>query len=71
MIRVREMIRELSDNGAVIFLVSHDFEFITHTCTKLFDLDAGRGGQMIEVSDANINSIAADFFSVQEGEINV
>ncbi len=66
MIRVSEMIRELSDNGAIIFLVSHDFEFITHTCSKLFDLDAGRGGRMIEGNEANISRFASDYFGIKE-----
>ena len=39
MIRVSGLIKELSDNGAIIFIVSHDDEFISHTCTKNLDLD--------------------------------
>ncbi|MCR4750243.1 MAG: energy-coupling factor ABC transporter ATP-binding protein [Lachnospiraceae bacterium] len=51
MIRVSELIKDLSDNGAVIFLVSHDFEFINHTCTKVFDMDAGQGGKMLGIGE--------------------
>ena len=65
------MIKELSDNGAIIFLVSHDFEFITNTCTRLLDLDAGSDGQMMELCDANVGEIAAFYFNVQRGESNV
>ena len=43
--------KDLSDNGAVIFLVSHDFEFINHTCTKVFDMDAGQGGKMLGIGE--------------------
>ncbi|RKM56203.1 ATP-binding cassette domain-containing protein [Butyrivibrio sp. CB08] len=71
MIRVSEMIKELSDNGAIIFLVSHDFEFITNTCTRLLDLDAGSDGQMMELCDVNVGEIAAFYFNVQRGESNV
>ncbi len=41
MVRVSDMIKKLSDNGTIIFLVSHDIEFLDHTCTRLFDLDKG------------------------------
>lgn len=63
MVRVSELIRELSDNGAVIFLVSHDFEFITHTCTKLFSLDSADGGMMMEVSEENIERYSKEYFN--------
>lgn len=63
MVRVSELIRELSDNGAVIFLVSHDFEFITHTCTKLFSLDSADGCMMMEVSEENIERYSKEYFN--------
>ncbi len=40
MLRVSESIKDLSDDGAIIFIVSHDSEFVSHTCTKLLDLDS-------------------------------
>ncbi len=62
MIRVSELIRELSNSGAIIFLVSHDFEFITHTCTRLFALDTEKHGQMIVLSEANRQNLAEKYF---------
>ncbi len=51
MVRVSEMIKDLSDKGAVIFLVSHDLEFITNTCTGLLDLDPGQSGTVSKPSE--------------------
>ncbi len=49
MLRVRDLIKEIACNGAIVFIVSHDFEFIAQTCTKLFRLDSNQGGQMKEM----------------------
>ncbi len=60
MIRVSELIKELSGGGAIIFLVSHDFEFITHTCTRMFDLDAEK---MLDVNKGNLQMLAKKYFA--------
>lgn len=39
MIRVSGLISELSKKGGIIFVVSHDFEFIARTCTEILQLD--------------------------------
>lgn len=62
MIRVSELINDLSDDGTIIFIVSHDLEFITHTCTKLLDLDEGQARRMIEVSEANIRKLESEYY---------
>ena len=51
MVRVSRMIKDLSDKGAVIFVVSHDLEFIMNTCTGLLDLDPGQTGTVTEVGE--------------------
>ena len=33
------MIEQLASAGVIIFLVSHDFEFITRTCSEVLQLD--------------------------------
>lgn len=39
MVRVSRLIEQLSDSGVIIFVVSHDFEFIVRTCTEVVQLD--------------------------------
>ena len=39
MVRVSRLIKRLSDAGIIIFVVSHDFEFITRTCTEVLQID--------------------------------
>lgn len=39
MIRVSKLIEQLSNAGMIIFVVSHDFEFITRTCSEVLQLD--------------------------------
>ncbi|HEO0351118.1 MAG: ABC transporter ATP-binding protein [Peptoniphilus lacrimalis] len=39
MLRVSKLIKELSDRGKAIIVISHDNEFINNTCTKVFRLD--------------------------------
>ena len=39
MIRVSRLIEQLSAAGIIIFVVSHDFEFIVRTCTEVLQLD--------------------------------
>lgn len=40
MIRVSKLIEQLSNAGMIIFVVSHDFEFITSTCSGVLQLDS-------------------------------
>ena len=39
MVRVSGLIRELAEEGAMVFVVSHDFEFILRTCSRQLSLD--------------------------------
>lgn len=40
MVRVSHLIEQLSNAGVIIFVVSHDFEFITRTCSKVLQIDS-------------------------------
>ena len=42
MIRVSRRIKELAAKGIIVFVVSHDFEFIARTCTKVIQLEKNR-----------------------------
>ena len=43
MVRLAALLRQLAERGKVIFLVTHDFEFVCRTCTRVLAL-AGREG---------------------------
>ena len=38
---LRDTIRRLSGMGKVIFVVTHDYEFVCRTCTRVLHLDGG------------------------------
>lgn len=39
MLRVSHLIEQLSNAGIIVFVVSHDFEFIVRTCSEVLQLD--------------------------------
>ncbi len=39
MLRVSRLIEQLSNAGIIVFVVSHDFEFIVRTCSEVLQLD--------------------------------
>lgn len=41
MVRLSALIQRLSDMGKVIFIVTHDYEFVCRTCTRVLHLDGG------------------------------
>ena len=41
MVRLSNLIRRLSDMGKIIFIVTHDYEFVCRTCTRVLHLDGG------------------------------
>lgn len=41
MTQVAELIRRLSNMGKVIFIVTHDFEFVCRTCSRVLHFDEG------------------------------
>lgn len=41
MVRLSTLIRRLSEMGKVIFVVTHDYEFVCRTCTRVLHLEGG------------------------------
>ena len=41
MARLAALIRTLSAQGKLIFIVTHDYEFVCRTCTRVLHLDGG------------------------------
>ncbi len=42
MVRLAVLIQRLSELGKIIFIVTHDYEFVCRTCTRVLHLDDGR-----------------------------
>ena len=41
MIQVADLIKELAAMRKVIFVVTHDYEFVCHTCSRVVHFDEG------------------------------
>ncbi|MDO4334084.1 MAG: energy-coupling factor ABC transporter ATP-binding protein [Eubacteriales bacterium] len=52
MAQVAELIKELSAMGKIIFVVTHDYEFVCRTCSRVFRIDRGKLCDDIPVSVA-------------------
>ena len=52
MARLSALIRRLSGMGKVIFIVTHDYEFVCRTCTRVLHLDGGGIGNDFHVTEA-------------------
>ena len=52
MVRLSTLIRRLSDMGKVIFVVTHDYEFVCRTCTRVLHLEGGGIRDNFSVTEA-------------------
>lgn len=41
MVRLAALIQRLSELGKIIFIVTHDYEFVCRSCTRVLHLDGG------------------------------
>lgn len=53
MIQVAGLIQQLSEMGKVIFVVTHDYEFMCRTCSRVLHVDEGKIKDDISVSNHN------------------
>ena len=63
MLRVSETIETLADDGAIIFVVSHDFEFIARTCTEILLLDKKDTVQKTHMTREILQVLAGKYFN--------
>ena len=61
MVRLSNLIRRLSDMGKIIFIVTHDYEFVCRTCTRVLHLDSGAIRDDLTVSEEAVSKIEAIF----------
>lgn len=50
MTKVGELVKELAAMGKVIFIITHDYEFVCRTCSKIFHLDHDKACAELPVS---------------------
>lgn len=67
MVQVADLIRELSEMGKVIFVVTHDYEFVCRTCSRIVHFDEGRISEDLFVETENFSKIK-ELFAVSTGK---
>lgn len=61
MVRLSTLIRRLSDMGKVIFIVTHDYEFVCRTCTRVLHFDGGGIRDDFSVTEALLPTMKTIF----------
>ena len=64
MARLAVLTRWLSQMGKIIFIVTHDYEFVCRTCTRVLHLDGGGIQDDLAVTEAALSQIK-DIFNVR------
>ena len=67
MTQVAGLIRRLSDMGKVIFIVTHDFEFVCRTCSRVLHFDEGEMPDDVSVIMEALPKLR-ELFSVSDGK---
>ena len=65
MTQVAGLIRRLSDMGKVIFIVTHDFEFVSRTCSRILHFDEGEMPDDVPVTMDTLPTLR-ELFSISE-----
>ncbi len=61
MVRLSTLIRHLSNMGKVIFIVTHDYEFVCRTCTRVLHLDGGEIRDDFPVTEEKLPTVKKIF----------
>ncbi|MCH3916010.1 MAG: energy-coupling factor ABC transporter ATP-binding protein [Spirochaetia bacterium] len=68
MTRVARLIESLARKGKIIFVTTHDYEFVCQTCNRLLYMDKGKLASNLLVCPENTNKIKALFSITKEGQ---
>lgn len=63
MVRVSRLIEQLSASGVIVFVVSHDFEFIVRTCTEVVQLDDQGAIQNHRLTPQILKTLSEKYFN--------
>ena len=61
MARLSALVRRLADRGKLIFIVTHDYEFVCRTCTRVLHLDDRTVQDDLLLTEENLPKIKAIF----------
>ena len=61
MARLAAMIQRLSAMGKIVFIVTHDYEFVCRTCTRALRLDGERIRDDLPVNEASLSALREIF----------
>ena len=61
MVRLAALIQRLSELGKIIFIVTHDYEFVCRTCTRVLHLDGGGVRADLSVRAENLPALREIF----------
>ncbi len=64
MLRLSALIRRLADMGKVVFIVTHDYEFVCRSCRRVLHLDGGGVRDNLTITEAALPKIK-EIFDVQ------
>lgn len=68
MIQVSELIHKLSEMKKIIFVVTHDYEFVCRTCLRILDFDNGKITEDLVVNKEN-EDILRELFEVENSTV--
>ncbi|MBV4429408.1 ABC transporter ATP-binding protein [Clostridium tyrobutyricum] len=57
MIQVADLIRKLSDDGKIVFVVTHDYEFVCSTCSRVLHFEEGKMTDDMFVTLGNLSKL--------------
>ena len=57
MVRLSALIRRLADSGKIIFIVTHDYEFVCRTCQRVLHLSDGKIQDDLPVTEETLSRV--------------
>ena len=67
MLQVSKLLQTLSKMGKIIFVVTHDYEFLTAACTRVIHLDNGEQQEDYPLSHVNLQRLQEFFIRSERG----
>ena len=64
MVRLSSLIRQLSGMGKLVFIVTHDYEFVCRTCARVLHIDGGSIKDDLLISEENL-PVIKEIFNVK------